>query len=711
VTLTIRRFRAPDYLASVWPVAITLTGAFLLLLLLFGNPLELFELRWLGQLLQWRAAAGIAPAVDPHVVHLDIDRKEFESFSTIAVEYQNAAKIILEAAELGARVVVFDIIFSRGSKEESQSLLDAIREAKEMGTQVVLAEALEPGLGDPKALDRIRSFPFTKRLAEPAGLINAQSDPDGVLRRYAMVEPGPQGLEPSLALAAYLSWRGLTWKDVSFPSPAIVRWPELGRDFVSIVPREIQVEPVLLNFRTNWNFQAKDANAAKSVFIDYRLDQLHKEWAEAQEARKANRPTSKTLDDCVVAVSYIVTGVGDVGNTPMGTNQPGVVSHLQALNDLIQNSFLQRTSRFTDVFLLLTVLPFVFLSKRCAGVASLLILWFGGVLLILGLDAWLVFARNTVFGAIYVAGLWTAMNVAEVARRYVREFVERLKLRTTMGFYFSPSVLERVLKDPGSTEPQEAELTVLLTDLRNSTPLAERLGAKDFFLLLNQVFEIQTRAVTAEDGNLEHFLGDQFLSYWGAPHPQPDASDRALRAAFVLIARMESFRDELPSEIRELFGYGVALHSGLALVGNKGSQLRLDYGVVGDLVNTAARVESLTKYYAVRMLVTRNAYSKMTSPPPSRLLDHVVVKGKNLPIEILEVSDSCSKPNFEEIAQNYSEAFTRYRRGQFDVAERLFTRLAESENDTPSLVLMRRCAELRLHPPKLWEGVFRLETK
>ena len=122
MTLTIRRFRAPDYLASVWPVAITLTGAFLLWLLLFGNPLELFELRWLGQLLQWRAAAGIAPAVDPHVVHLDIDRKEFESFSTIAAEYQNAAKIILEAAELGARVVVFDIIFSRGSKEESQSL-------------------------------------------------------------------------------------------------------------------------------------------------------------------------------------------------------------------------------------------------------------------------------------------------------------------------------------------------------------------------------------------------------------------------------------------------------------------------------------------------------------------------------------------------------------------------------------------------------------
>src|SRR5580704_19507882 len=104
--MTKRWFRFPDYLASVWPIAFTLIAAFALWLLLFGNPLEIVELRWLGQLLRWRAAAGIAPPVDPHVVHLDIDRHEFESFSTVALEYQNAADIIREASELGAKVVV-----------------------------------------------------------------------------------------------------------------------------------------------------------------------------------------------------------------------------------------------------------------------------------------------------------------------------------------------------------------------------------------------------------------------------------------------------------------------------------------------------------------------------------------------------------------------------------------------------------------------------
>jgi adenylate cyclase len=678
----IRRFRAPDYLASVWPLAITLTGAFLLWLLLFGNPMELVEMRWLGQLLRWRIVARMAPAVDPHVVHLDIDRHEFESFSTIELEYQNAANIIRAASALGASVVVFDIIFARGSKEEARPILEAIREVERKGTRVVLAEALVPKPGDEQAVERIRSFPFSARLDQPSGLINARSDADGVIRRYSLIAEGPEGVEPSLALAAYLSWRDLDWKDVSVLSPAIVRWPELSSDYKSETLRQAGIDPVLLNFRSAWNFRTDDVNVERAVFIHYRLEQLQQEYAAAQDARSASRPVRKTLDHCVVAVSYIVTGVGDVGTTPMGPNEPRVVSHLQALNDLIQNSFLHRTSRITDAGLLLG-----------------------------GLDIWLVYTKNAVFGAIYVVGLWTAISVAEVVRRYAREFLERLKLRTTMSFYFSPRVLERVLKNPGSTEPQEAELTLLLTDLRNSTPLAERLGARSFFALLNQVFEIQTRAVTGEDGNLEHFLGDQFLSYWGAPDPQPDAADRALRAALLLIVEMEAFRDSLSGEARQLFGFGVALHSGAALVGNKGSRLRLDYGVVGDLINAAARVESLTKYYGVRMLVTRDIYAKLTSPPPSRLLDFVAVKGKNLPIEILELCSSPSRSRFEEVAQRYTEAFALYRKGQFEAAERLFARLAETENDSPSLVLKRRCAELRGNPPADWDGSFRLESK
>jgi adenylate cyclase len=251
----------------------------------------------------------------------------------------------------------------------------------------------------------------------------------------------------------------------------------------------------------------------------------------------------------------------------------------------------------------------------------------------------------------------------------------------------------------------------LLTDLRNSTSIAECLGPNGTFQLLNQVFETQTKAIMAEDGSMEHFLGDQFLSYWGAPDAQPDATDRAFRAALALISGMEEVRPKLDPKVKTLFGYGVALHSGTALIGNKGSAQRLDYGLVGDLINSAARVESLTKHYGILFLITREAYAKISTPPLTRLIDKVLVKGKTLPLELLEVRHPFSPDGFEEIAERYNAAFIDYERGDFAGAERKFAALHDETKDPPSALMAERCRELRASLPKAWNGIYELKAK
>jgi adenylate cyclase len=153
------------------------------------------------------------------------------------------------------------------------------------------------------------------------------------------------------------------------------------------------------------------------------------------------------------------------------------------------------------------------------------------------------------------------------------------------------------------------------------------------------------------------------------------------------------------------------LHGGRALVGNKGSSLRLDYGVVGDLVNTAARAESLTKYYGVRMLVTREFYVQLSNRPNCRLVDRVIVKGKTTPIDLLELRNPGTSAETEETWHRYSEAFGFYQAGEFGRASQAFQRLAEEGTDPPSDTLMKRCVELTENPPLNWEGVYRLETK
>ena len=308
-------------------------------------------------------------------------------------------------------------------------------------------------------------------------------------------------------------------------------------------------------------------------------------------------------------------------------------------------------------------------------------------------------------------GVLLTIGIAALIYDFVAERLERIKLRHTMGLYFSPRVLDVVLADPGSMQPRRADVVLLLTDLRNSTPLAEALGPKRMFELLNQVFEAQTGAIMGEEGNLEHFLGDQFLSYWGAPQKQPDAADRAARAAVKLIQAMEELRATLPPEVQKLFGYGVALHAGSVLVGNKGSALRLDYGLVGDVVNEAARVEALTKYFGARFLITRDALAKITSPTVHRLVDRVIVKGKSEPVELFECENPCTPKNHTDICAQYKAAYDEYFFGRFAGAQKQFEKLVADFSDGPSKTLASRCTELIAHPPANWSGVWKMDAK
>jgi adenylate cyclase len=250
---------------------------------------------------------------------------------------------------------------------------------------------------------------------------------------------------------------------------------------------------------------------------------------------------------------------------------------------------------------------------------------------------------------------------------------------------------------------------VLLTDLRNSTPLSELLGTEGMLSLLNRIFAVENSAVFAEEGSMEKPVGDQFLAYWGAPDPQLDAADRALRAAMSVIERMHDLTETFDSTIKELFGYGLALHRGESLIANIGSPQFFHYGPVGDLMNATARVESLTKYYGVLAFATLEFCKHLSQQPDTRMVDRVVVKGKSVPLELFELRHKFSAENFDKIARNYSEAFALYQEGRFAEAERQFVAL--SAYDRPSKVLAQRCAELARSSPPEWNGVFIMAAK
>ncbi|MFL6520365.1 MAG: CHASE2 domain-containing protein [Chthoniobacterales bacterium] len=687
------------WLRSPWPLLLVICGVAALWTLLAGDPFEGLEMRWFGQILRWRYERGIAPAVDPSIVHVDITQTDLRKTPTLESEYQSAANIIRQATELGAKVVAFDVVFGRGDQAMADPILKEIQTTKAQSKTVILAEALLPSPENGKE-ERIRSFPFRERVL-PTGLINVRADGDGVLRRYDYVHrSGADKYEPSLALACYLAWRDIVWDGgVTFPKGDLARWEELSSDFTTVEPRELKLDTVLLNYRSPWT------GKGAAAFRHYNVAQLDSLY---QTSRPSN---AQPLANAIVLISYYGAGLGDMGTTSIAPNQPRVVLHSTALNDLMQRSWLRRTPRWIDAATIVILLLLGAVATLFRGTISLLFFWVIGIATCAALSAAFIVKAGWVPGLMSAAVVWSLLTLVELGRRQSHEFIQRLKLRSTMSLYFSPHIMEHVLQNPGSMEPQQAELTVLLTDLRNSTAIAELLGPPGMFKLLNQVFETQTRAILAEDGSMEHFLGDQFLSYWGAPDAQPDAADRAFRASLSLITGMEELRINLEPKLKALFGYGVALHSGNALIGNKGSAQRLDYGLVGDLINAAARVESLTKYYGVLFLVTREAFAKLSPPPKVRVIDKVVVKGKTTPLELFEVHHPHSLDHFDETLERYNAAFAEYERGEFHTAEAMFAALRDERQDKPSIVMAERCRELANDPPKDWNGIYHLTTK
>lgn len=420
------------------------------------------------------------------------------------------------------------------------------------------------------------------------------------------------------------------------------------------------------------------------------------------------------LKDKIVLVGAHHNVFQDFHDTPFGVMR-GPEYHLNLINAAIENEFIAETTFEEDQMIVLVAAVFTMLMTMVFATNRYVLRFFIGAVLSLAYlyAVWDAFnSRNLLIGAIAVpVFLVNSTNVVTLALQSIWTYADKRAFEATMGKYFSPAVMEEVMNNPGSLDAKSATVTLLLTDLRNSTPLAEKLGPGGMFKLLNQIFEAQTDAIMNQDGQLEHFLGDQFLSYWGAPYDQPDGPNQSLRAARELIVGMEKVKEIQEPEVKAIFGYGVALHCGFALVGNKGSEKKMEYGLVGDTINEAARIEALTKYYGAQLLVSQEIFTQLTQPGRHRLIDRVIVKGKSEPVVLYELEQIKSPENFDEIIAAFNSAFTDYSDGKFPEAKEKFQKLIDEHNDGPSKAMLSRCEHLIANPDPDWKGVWKMESK
>lgn len=641
------------------------------------------ELFLLDKSLEFRASTGRAEPMNSaiHFVEFNMDKEIGRRFAEQG-EYATVADILKKIAAQQPRAIVVDVIYTWGRKEDQEILAKAIAEIEAAGISVVLPVSIENnGL--------LSSLPEAGGDAFSRGVVNVT--PDDHWREYQMVHQYGGATMPSLALAAFGAGRGGLAPAVH--SPGVMSWKELKNG--AVAEESVDDTEVFLNLNHSYYKSPRVLN----------VEQL--------ESLPRSDGNPGALFGATVFFGYGAELDGKP--TAHGDMEPGMWLHGTALNDLLAGTSIRKAPLSADLLsLVLAALGAGLLFYLVERKRWLLPLVVAGFLVFVIVGGVLVLQFCLLVGAVNAAIVWGLVSLVETVRRWALEERERLQRDAMLGFYFSPAILKQVTKNLGMIDPKGADVAVLLSDLRGFTNLCETREVERVFELLNRLFAVETEAALEEGGSLSRFAGDQFLAYWGAPEPYPDSSDRALRAALkiqrTLMARREATK---PDDLDSWLNIGVGLHFGSGLTGHVGSRSYRDYNIVGDSVNTTARVEGQTKNYAAPVLATGQFMESLSDAPPSLKVDVVQVKGKAQATALHAVF-----LEFDEVikasAEQYQSAFGFYERGEFESASRTFSEL-EDDGDktiaTSAKLLNRRCRELLAESPADWTGVFELKSK
>lgn len=210
-------------------------------------------------------------------------------------------------------------------------------------------------------------------------------------------------------------------------------------------------------------------------------------------------------------------------------------------------------------------------------------------------------------------------------------------IKDTFGRFVSREVADAVLEGRVSLEGERREVTILFQDLRGFTSLSERTDPADLVALLNQFFTEVVAAVEEQGGVVRQFTGDGVMALFGAPQRYEDSAERAVRAAIGMVRRISLLNQRLEQNGKPPLRVGIGVHTGSVIAGQIGPDKRVEYGVVGDPVNVASRIEGLTKELNATILVSSETAERLGPEFTLGRSAVMAVRGKEKPVQVIEV--------------------------------------------------------------------------
>jgi adenylate cyclase len=291
------------------------------------------------------------------------------------------------------------------------------------------------------------------------------------------------------------------------------------------------------------------------------------------------------------------------------------------------------------------------------------------------------------------------------------------RVRNTMSRYMAKEVVDRLLAGGEDMLKGSSHVaTVLFSDIRQFTMLTEAMSPQQTVTMLNEYFTEMVDVVLTHGGMLDKYIGDALMAIFGAPVEEVGDADKALTVATEMIRALEQLNVKRAGEGLGPIDIGVGVATGEVLAGSVGSIKRMEYTVIGDTVNLAARLESANKHYGTRVLISGQTVDALTTPAVLRRLDLLQVKGKSRPTAVYESLGHHTNHTFPHMARVvalYEQGFDRYQARDWAGAIGLFSEALElAPQDKPSRVFLDRCRYSARHPPpEEWNGVWIMEEK
>lgn len=304
-------------------------------------------------------------------------------------------------------------------------------------------------------------------------------------------------------------------------------------------------------------------------------------------------------------------------------------------------------------------------------------------------------------------------QIKRYAYKAVVAKTQERKIRNIFQKYVPLDVLDEVFSHPESLlKGDNRKLAVLFSDIRGFTSIAESLPPDRIVQSLNKYFSMMVDVIMQRDGIVDKYIGDAIMAFFGAPVRHDNDPEQAVRAGLEMLSALEEFNMQQEEQNAPQFRIGIGINYGNVTIGNIGSEKKMDYTVIGDMVNLASRLEGLTKIYRQPLLISGSAAKSVYKQLPCRLIDRVRVKGKNKDVKIYAPKLKLD-PAEKKAWLLYHRALKLYYQRDFsNAAKYLLVADKLLPEDTMNKLFLERCrTHIETPPPLDWDGVETISEK